>query len=520
MAARFDLGRVEELMGALDDAERQRLAGAAAAVRARLLTQHPSSATTVRRDQAVAARASAADAAMEEHLQQVVAAAPPLSEEQRATLAGLLRPAAGPAGRRRKARPDPRPADVVLCRIEELLAAGPLRTAERERLLALLPEPDPGASGRTDSTAVPSAEAMIERLQAEGTVRVPDPPAPARAAWRRTIFAAMQRRLVPDGHRLRHRGRDRGDLVIELQPAAAAAAPVPDRPTVPVPAEADPTHPLVRALQADPAALAVSPEARARALRLLQALAGAADQRGHTLDLAGGPRPGRRFTAGGFHVLLAVSEGEDTIDYLPDGDELQERKVYAWQRIAPERRRVPSGRLVLEVPDERPFLGRRHRWADRQRWRLEDRLGHVLAELEHRTAAQAQAKEAAKRAAAARRRDWEQAMASARAAYTDAYEERAVREQVDAWHRAQAARAYAAALAAAVDALPAGTGTAGSAPPGAAWTAWVDRVLRYADRVDPLVPAPQLPQQPPPPGPEQLRPFLDGWSPYGPDSSR
>ncbi|GAA2341156.1 hypothetical protein [Dactylosporangium salmoneum] len=521
MPTGFEFGRIEAAIGALADDERMRLAAAVAPLRARLLAQRPAGARALRRDQAAAARATAADEALQEHVRRVVDAAPPLSEEQRAALAALLRPASGPTDGQRAARVRPRPEDAILGRIEELLESGPVGPAVRERLLALLPDVEQDGHGRADGTIVPSPEAMVERLQREGLLRVADPPVSVRAAWRRTIFAAMQRRLVPDGYRLRHRGRDHGDLLIELHATDPAAAPTPDRPVVPVPEDLDLAHPLVRALDAKPAVLAVSPESRPRALRLVQALAAAARQRGHTVDLAGGPKPGLRFSAGGFHVPVTVSEEDDTIDYLPDGDELAERKVYAWQRIVPERRQVPSGRLVIEVPDERPFLGRRHRWADRQRWRLEDRLGHVLAELEHRAVAQAQAQETARQAALDRRRDWEEAMSAARTAYTDAYYERAAREQVDAWQQAQAARAYAGALTSAINDLPAATASAEAAPPpDEGWSAWIDRILRYADRIDPLRPVPPLPDPPAQPTPERLKPFLDGRSPYGPDSTR
>ena len=430
----------------------------------------------------------------------------------------LFAPTRGAAAEAQPRRTRPSPEQDVLSELEELLASGPVRPALRERLVTLLAD----MCGETAETAVPQVEAMIEQLQRRGRLCVLDPPAPVRAAWRRAIFAAMQRQLVPDGYQLRHHGRDRGDLVIELQRINPAVQVAPRRLPVTVPDNLDSDDPLVRALQARPAFVLMSPDVRLRALRLVQGLAVAAVGRGYVVDMPSGDEPGVRITVGPVSAVVVLSEEYDMVDYLPDGDELDGPKVYAWQRIAPERRQVPSGRLVLELPDDYRFHGRRRRLADRQRWRLDDKLGHVLAELEHRAAVQTQTVAAARRAAVDRSRAWEAAMTVARAAYTDAHYELALRRQVDDWQRARAARAYVAAL---IAALTDGNGPgpadpAASAAPGSGWSWWIDRVLLYADGIDPLLPMPQLPTPPPEPEAEQLKPFLDGWSPYGPDSSR
>jgi hypothetical protein len=46
------------------------------------------------------------------------------------------------------------------------------------------------------------------------------------------------------------------------------------------------------------------------------------------------------------------------------------------------------------------------------------------------------------------------------------------------------------------------------------WIAWA---RQYAERIDPLNQTLAMPA-PPRPTPEALRPYLHGWSPYGPDT--
>ena len=75
-------------------------------------------------------------------------------------------------------------------------------------------------------------------------------------------------------------------------------------------------------------------------------------------------------------------------------------------------------------------------------------------------------------------------------------------EQMAAWQEARAVRSYLAAL-------EEQHGDHGDA---AEWIGWI---RDYLDRLDPLQSAPAMPE-PPEPSPEDLKPFLGGLSPYGP----
>jgi hypothetical protein len=149
--------------------------------------------------------------------------------------------------------------------------------------------------------------------------------------------------------------------------------------------------------------------------------------------------------------------------------------------------------------------GRRRRWADRQRWRLEDRLGSVLAEVERRAGLDEAADVAAEQAKVDRRHEWGEAIDAARARWTEDNYVRELDTQIAGWRRARDARAYAAAITQAA--------TSGMTDE---LLRWVDWITAYADRVDPLLP---LPEPPPPAEPrgDDLRPYLGRWSPHGPD---
>lgn len=366
------------------------------------------------------------------------------------------------------------------------------------------------AQAPMEVAGVPGPEELIRRLQQEGTLSVPDPPERERAAWRRVVHAVRSKGLVPEGFHLRHHGRDDGDLVVEL-----VAGPHPGERywkeatvPVPVPEVADDDVPIVRELRRHQDRLQVSDGCVHRALRLVQALASAAEQRGYSLALAEGGSPGFLIQAGGRGYPLLMSEEYDTVD-APDAEDIDDPKLYSWQRIPTRPQLVPSGRLVLELVDNAyRYSGRRRRWADRQRWRLEDKLGDVLAEVRARVDSDEQARRAAEQAKAERRQQWEQAMDRARARFIEEYRAKALDDQLAGWRRAREIRQYAAEL----------KSTDPSGKMADELTEWIGWMLSYADALDPLLPT-LYPPVPPEPSAEDLRPYLKGWSPRGPESA-
>lgn len=363
------------------------------------------------------------------------------------------------------------------------------------------------ASEKKRSTAPQiTAETLLKLLEEEdGLVRIDDPDDQTRAALRRAIAAVKRENRVPTGMHLRHHGRDQGDLVIELvqgeHPDAKYWEP---RPQLTTP-EADPLHSAVAKLSRDPARLRVSKDSRDRALRLLHILATEWERRGHTVAVEA-DQPGLTFTSGTSRFVLEVSEESDLVE-APHLDELEQKPTYSWQRVPVRSRYVSSGRLVLELPHSWDYNGRRRRWADRTRWSLEDKLGDIIKELEGRVRLDEERRIAEEREKAARRVQWEEAMAEARFRFAEDVRTAVLNEQMEAWETAAEVRAYCQAAEAALPETP-----------DSEVVEWLRWMRNYADRIDPVIRGVQAPKLREPSA-HELRPYLDRWSPYGPDSS-
>jgi hypothetical protein len=356
-----------------------------------------------------------------------------------------------------------------------------------------------------------AGEELLRRLHdAACMLRIADPNDEERAAWRRAIHAAKQRGLIPAGTHLRHSGRDRDDLVIELVDGAHPGARYwkGERPQVEVPRTLETPHPVVAEPQRRTDLIAVSPESRSRALSLVQALVEEALRREHVVHLDESGAPGFCVVIGRWPYRLVMSEEWTTVDQLPTIKELDATGAYEWQRIRPERQTVPSGRLTLELPDDWRYRGRPRRWGDRQRWRLDDKLRDILAEIEARAALAEERQVAKEQAAAERHRQWEQAVAQARQQLIIDRGAEALRAQVEGWEQAHRIRTFCEAL---VRAAP------GNAELTADARSWLQWVQAYADSLDPFTPGVPVAPEDRKITPEDLRPYLGRWSPYGPD---
>ena len=193
------------------------------------------------------------------------------------------------------------------------------------------------------------------------------------------------------------------------------------------------------------------------------------------------------------------------------GDWERERQRRAERRFDPYYSRTrlepfdkdATGRLMITLDNGYSREGRQATWADRKSWTLEEKLGELLRELEIRAAEDDHRQAEREREAEERRRRWEAAMQEAKRTFLEEHRAQAVRSQASAWNEARALRMY-------LDALEE---KYGEAPESAEWIAWV---RRYVDeRLDPLASAPVMPAEPEV-RPDDLKPFLGGFSPYGP----
>jgi len=295
---------------------------------------------------------------------------------------------------------------------------------------------------------------------------------------------------------------------------------------VPVPAHVTRYHPSVKAYLADRNRQMVSQEHVARAGRILQALADEAPRRGVEVvsPRSKGLPPlvdayGRRDTSRG-HLTLRAPAGTYAIRIqevsAPSTTTVPRR---AWNQRSTraawlDHRQfefVSSG--VLELIVEGPGMGYSgYRIRDSATMTLDERLPRVFRRIELERLENEHRAEEQERAAAERRRRWEAAMAAARTAYDERARWEAFAESSSEWHAIRRHREFLAAARTAAAAV--------GGPHHDELLAHLDFAERRLDATDPLVtPELQLPRVRAP-KPDDLRPYLDGWSPHGPDEGR
>jgi hypothetical protein len=256
----------------------------------------------------------------------------------------------------------------------------------------------------------------------------------------------------------------------------------------------------------------------------MHALAIAIGEQGHKIssdevandDARGyGPKPrvSGSFTVeiNGHRLRLAISEkgvrsrGAWEAEHERREQNRREMRFYAWEpgRVEPYDKGA-TGLLELSILEHSP---RQTRWGDRQRWRLDDRLPQVIRELEAMAEEAEQRRLARERQERERRVAWETAMDNARQQALHHHRVGILGSRVDAWREGEAIREYCAAVEERhADEL--------------ATNSSARKWLQFArDRADRLQGLPQMPDDPELTH-EDLKRFLGGWSPYGPERGR
>jgi hypothetical protein len=352
-------------------------------------------------------------------------------------------------------------------------------------------------------------------------LRIADPQPAERREWRRSIAASQGHAKVPSGMRITHQGRDHGDLIIRLSVVEPLPEPETRPPLIPVIERLTRPHPLIAATRSGASSardgwvdrmrtkgvlhMRVASQSVRRVLLITQSLILEAERRGYGVEVGSEDRRcagGLCITIDGHPFELTFAEENDRHPHVATKTELDRAERYSWQKV-PEWDYTPSGRLQLRSGHD----GYKPLATDRVRWRLDDRLGHALAELEARAGEFTRRAMEEQRRLEQRQLAWEQAMERARIRLVESHRADHLRRQVDDRRHASEIRAL---VAAARDAAGA---TWAIDPKTEEWLTWASD---HADEIDPLR-APMHMLDPPEATSSALQPFLDGWSPYGPD---
>lgn len=296
---------------------------------------------------------------------------------------------------------------------------------------------------------------------------------------------------------------------------------------VPVPERVTRYHSSVKAYLADRNRQMVSREHVARAGRVLQALADEAPRRGIEVDSPGSKgRPllvdadERRETSRA-HLTLRAPAGTYAI-------RIQEvsapSKTPVPRRSWNQRSTRPAwldarqfefvGTGILELILEGPGMGYGggYRIRDSATMTLDERLPRLFRRIEvHRLEAEHLAQER-ERAAADRRLRWEAAMVAARARYDEQARWEAFDGSASEWDEIRRRRAFITAVREAASSI--------DGPRRDALLAHLDFAQRRLDAADPVINLDLLLPRVQEPKPDDLRPYLDGWSPHGPNEGR
>ncbi|MPZ81984.1 MAG: hypothetical protein GEV28_16965 [Actinophytocola sp.] len=327
--------------------------------------------------------------------------------------------------------------------------------------------------------------------------------------WRKIVDFAKRHRMVPDGKRIEKTRMWDGDLRIALLDGGHFNAKPPLDPAqrVDVPDYVDQLHPLLSHLKNSAATLDVSPEQAPRALRIMHTVLTEAERRGYDTGWAEDTSEGVEIRDGNFRLHITMTEERKQRDLLPTPEELANKKIYTWQRIQPETKWVHSGKLKIQLSTSGARWDRPAWWADRKRWRVEDKLSELVAEINRRVQAERDRIVEEERARLQRQRDREAAMANARARFQQDRRIDALNRQLKNWQKAASIRAYCTDVEGA-------RSVEHDTEQADAQARWMEWCRAYADHIDPAKTGTRAPDEIEP-TPSDLKPYMRRFSPYG-----
>lgn len=363
---------------------------------------------------------------------------------------------------------------------------------------------------------------LIARVLASGGELVMEPGREAEEAHRRLVERSMRSPARPKGKKLEVKRIGRfgsGEYAIILTEHFDDL--VEPRP-VPVPERVAKYHPAVRAFLDDRDWQYVSAEHVPRAARILQAIAAETVQRGHRsqtpAEAHSASTRGAQGQVGG-QLVLRMANGAYGVQIkeIPRGGAAVV-PIMAWDRrgsvpgwIATRGREfVSTGKLELIVRGP----GCKHdgdRYRDVKSISVEDRLPELFRSLEIYALRADWRRREREREEAERRVQWEQAMAVATERYAQNARWQHFKERSREWQLVNQHREFLAVARKHAELYEG---------------ALRERIMRqldaaeeHVDRLDPVRNLSRIIPNIPDPQPEDLKPFLSGWSPHGPNGS-
>jgi hypothetical protein len=362
---------------------------------------------------------------------------------------------------------------------------------------------------------------VADVIAAGGRLLLPDETTKGGVNWRQRAYAAQRHGKVPDGKRLSVVWSSKG---FEIELVGTGVSIELNADPIPVPARVVNYHPAVREFRDHTYTHEVSRKVLPRALRIMHALAGGLDRRGHKITCVrvrvdSYARSEWKATNDGqfavtikrHELKLRVSEkgvglrGPWEAHKKRRDEDRNAMRFDRWDigRIEPFDKDA-NGQLEISIVG---YGSRQRVWGDRKRWNLDARLPQLLAELETLAEEAEQRRLTREREEEEREQAWESAMAMARERATEHHHVETLGRRLDAWEQAERVRAYC-------EAIEERYGDAITADPAA--MRWLEFARQHAER------AQRLPRMPADPElrSEDLTPFLGGWSPYGPSRGR
>lgn len=340
------------------------------------------------------------------------------------------------------------------------------------------------------------------------------------ASYQRLARFAEQFKKIPEGMQITVEiDRQSGTAYVKMHPLPEWRMKVLD--PVPVPGSLRGASDIVKKLQLRED-FDIHADQKNRALRLAQALVAEAEFRGYKAKFVSPPSKDRwgyvqRRDRNQGHFMLILGEDEYRLSifqmterqkHVPSKSELlRAGRGYGltqWDVVS-------TGLLGIRIDTTGVnFWG--SDWKDTAKCSLEEMLAQVLQELELRHKAEEKSRDAEERRQIERKRKWEIAREKAVLDLTDSHRAELLVSQTAKWREVATIRDYADAIVERAQAKQDDDARRDALE-------WAEWARRYADRIDPLQQRLSLPE-PPEVTHEALQPFMDGWSTYGPESSR